>query len=345
MNGVLLKEQLAARLQQHLDNYEITLKSPRPLEHYNDYEFETGAELTRGSQHAHVTAVYLPAMTLSAVFHAIPSEVRGGAPIFVFGPRVTPRAAETLRSNGLNYLDPSGNAYIHFGDILIDVRGRSTPRSSDDRKAKPGPRKTLFTPRRAQVIFTLLVWPESAHASMKKIAHHSRTSPGLVHDTIQLLVERNFMVSHRDRTLLHREELIDLWTSEYPSGLGAPTTELKFRGDPHRWVAANDAALFISGEAAASDLLRHQTLTLYTSEFDRRLVGANRWRRADEDANIVVRPQFWVDPHHPDEENPYGTTLRAPELLIYADLMASGDSRQIQTAKEIRSSHALSATT
>lgn len=340
-----MNEQLAGRLQEHLNNYEIALKSPRPLARYDAYEFEPGAELIRGNRHEHVIAAYLPEMTLSAVSRAIPSIVRGEAPIFIFGPRVTSRAAETLRNNGLNYLDQSGNAYIHFGDTLIDVRGRSAPRTFENQKAKPGPRKTLFTPRRAQVIFTLLAWPELSKTSMQNIAHHSGTSAGLVHDTIQLLVERRFMVSHRDRTLLHQEELIDLWTSEYPSGLGSPATERRFRGDPHHLVPANDAVLFLSGEAAAPELLRHQTLTLYMSKFDRRLVGANRWRQADVDANIVVRPQFWVDPRHSDEEVPDGTVLRAPELLIYADLMASGDARQIETAEEFRRTHALSTKT
>lgn len=339
-----MREQLAGSLRKHLDAYEITLQSPRLLEHYEDYEFEPDAALTRGNQYAHVTAAYLPQMTASAVTRSIPSTVRDESPIFVFGPRVTARAAETLRNIGVNYLDQSGNAFIHFGDTLIDVRGRSAPRSFEHQKARPGPRKTLFTPRRAQVIFALLVWPELAGTSMQNIARHSRTSAGLVHDTIQLLVERNFMVSRNERRILHRKELIDLWTSEYPSGLGAPTTEHRFRGDPHRWVAANDAALFISGEAAASELIRHQTLTLYTSEFDRRLAGVNRWRRAEEDANIIVRPQFWLKPGRSAETNA-GTTPRAPELLIYADLMASGDARQIETAKEFRRTHALSTKT
>lgn len=340
-----MMEEIAAHLQDHLKNYGVTLKTPRPLGLYEEYRFETGAALLRGNQQQYVTAVFLPDMTLSAVSRAIPPVVHREAPIFVFGPRISPRAADAFRKHQLNYVDQSGNAYIRFGETLIDVRGRPAQKLSHSPRSKPGPRKTLFTPRRSQVIFALLEWPELAYRSIQEIAHHSGTSTGLAHDTISLLTERGFLVNERDRDLMRRDELIDLWASEYPTGLGSASKERRFYGDPHHLVMVDSAVAYVSGEAAVPELLRHQTLTLYMPEFDVRLAGANRWRRAEEDANVFIRPQFWVDPNQPAEDVPHGTALAAPYLLIYADLLSSGDPRQIEVAKKFRHTNALSTTT
>lgn len=326
-------EELARQLDRHLDSWGIDLEGSRPLGLYEEHEFGT-VELRRGKQRQFMTAVYLPEMTLSALSSSVPPVVRQQMPLIALGPRITARAAEAMRAQGINYVDESGNAYIRFGDVLIDIRGRTASQRSSAKIAR-GPRKTLFTPRRAQVIFGLLTWPELLERSMQEIAHYSRSSVGQVHDTIQLLIERGFMVSSRDRTLLRKEELIDLWVAEYPSGLGSYTAERRFRGDAQHLTVADSAVVYLSGEAALPGI-RHQTLTLYTPRFDAQLVGANRWRRAEEDANIFVRPQFWLSPDSSEEEGSLRGALNAPELLIYADLMASDDPRQIEMAKDMK---------
>ncbi len=336
-----MAKELAQQLYRHLDAWGIELRSAKPLGTYEDYEFGT-VELFRGRQHERMTAVRLPEMTLSSLARAMPRGFRQESSLIAFGSRITPRAAEAMRTRGVNFLDQAGNAYIRFGEVLIDVRGRSAPRSSDVRATR-GPRRTLFTPRRAQVIFSLLVWPELVECSMQDIAYYSRSSAGQVHDTIRMLIDRGFMVSRRDRTLRRKDVLTDLWTAEYASGLGAPSNERRFRGNVEHLTMVENAVGYVSGEAALPDI-RHQTLTLYTPEFDARLVGANRWRRAEDDANVFVRPQFWINPDRPAEDIPLGSVLRAPELLIYADLMASGEARQVETAKELRHVTALQAT-
>ncbi|WP_146339529.1 type IV toxin-antitoxin system AbiEi family antitoxin [Nesterenkonia sp. NBAIMH1] len=327
-------EILAEHLQNQLAGYDLELKTPQPLGLYKEYEFERAGQLIRGRQSEYVTAVYLPKMTLTALAHAIPPPVRRSAPVFAFGPRIMPRAADAFREDGINYLDEAGNAHIRFADVLIDVRGR-IPKPSLKTSMRPGPQKTLFTPRRAQVIFALLTWPELLSAPLRDIAFYSGASTGQAHDTIKLLRERQFITNRNDDALTHRDELIDIWTSEYPSGLGSPTRERRFTGDPQHLVMDDDTVAYVSGEAAASEI-RHLTLTLYTSAFNARIAAANRWKRTEADANIFVRPQFWLDPRRRSEEIPQGTVQRAPELLIYADLMASREPRQIQMAKELR---------
>ncbi|WP_258934899.1 hypothetical protein [Nesterenkonia pannonica] len=222
----------AERLQDQLTGYDLELKTPQPLGLYEEYEFERAGQLIRGRQNEHVTAVFLPKMTLTALAHALPPPVRRSAPVFAFGHRIMPRAADAFREEGINYLDEVGNAYIRFADVLIDVRGR-IPNASLKTSMRPGPQKTLFTPRRAQVIFALLTWPELLSASLRDIAFYSGASTGQAHDTIKILRERQFLISRNDEALTHRDELIDIWTSEYPSGLGSPTRNVASQVTPN----------------------------------------------------------------------------------------------------------------
>lgn len=59
---------------------------------------------------------------------------------------------------------------------------------------------------------------------------------------------------------------------------------------------------------------------------------ARRSRRNEEHPNIFLRRQFWCAPHEPEKPGVH----EAPWLLVYADLLASNDSRQCEAAQQIR---------
>jgi hypothetical protein len=95
---------------------------------------------------------------------------------------------------------------------------------------------------------------------------------------------------------------------------------LSFRNDQTVW----------GGEPAA-DLLTHYLrpaeLTIYTEEESRRLVKTYRLV-PDEIGKVKVYRKFW---HHEDKE----TQGVAPILLVYADLLLTGDPRCAETAQKI----------
>lgn len=334
------------RIQRHLLSYGVELRESVMTESSGLKTSRHLVELVRGSQSEQVILVTLDEMTVSALTANVSHSSPTTTPLLVVGPRITERSAHAFRVQGINYVDFAGNAFIRFGETLVDVRGRAPLRDPVQPKLTPGPKKSPFTTRRSQVLFALLAWPQTAHRPIQQIARYSGVSPGLVHDTIQILVERGFMTDTRSREILRRDELIDLWASEYPSGLGSYAHESKFYGDPHSLKTVGDITVHISGEAAVPELLRYQTLTVYVSAFDKKLIAANRWRRADGDANIFVRPQFWVRPPFDSAgmNDPTAKLLNAPELLIYADLLASQEPRQVETAEEFRRHHALHST-
>src|SRR5665811_2349551 len=48
-------------------------------------------------------------------------------PTLVFTTFVAPKTAEAFRRARVQYLDTAGNAWVKFGDVLVDVRGRRRP--------------------------------------------------------------------------------------------------------------------------------------------------------------------------------------------------------------------------
>lgn len=281
------------------------------------------AHLMRGRSEQQYTVFVRASFTLADA--AWIGEERG--PALVLSNFVSPRTADALRRAGVQYLDTAGNAWIKFGDVLIDVRGRPRPKD-----VAPAPATgNLFSTARAQVIFALLAWPDLWQAPLRELARTADVSVGQAHNARQLLSEAGYREGSRPAG---QPDLLELWAAAYPTGLGAKLTRATYSGIiEHVRPAAEHDALYISGESAVQEL-RPATLTLYTPREDPLLPVANRWR-SDGPANIEVRRAFW---RAPDDTRP-GVQL-APWPLVYADLAASDDPRVRQAAQDWRRSHA-----
>lgn len=250
-------------------------------------------------------------------------------PTLVFTTFVAPKTAETFRRAGVQYLDTAGNAWITFGGVLIDVRGRPRP----DRAA-PRPRVAtgnLFSSGRAQVVFGLLAWPQLWDAPRRDVAHAAGVSLGLAHDALTLLAESGY---GRDHVPPSPADLLELWAAAFPTGLAKRLTLATYRGESETVRKVNPTdPVFVSGEGAAGDMLRPATLTSYVEELDPRLAIRNRWR-TDGQQNVIVRRKFW---HAPDNSDaPLSGLRNAPWPLVYADMLASTDPRVRDAAKERR---------
>ena len=242
-------------------------------------------DIGRGSTSETYYLAFAPAMTFSKA-----TRFTSQASVCPSWWRVTTfseKSAAPFRDTGIQFIDGSGNAYIRFKDVLVDVRGRRrsktlAPASMDQRPSN------IFSPRRAQVVLALLTWPYLADANVRDLAQVSGVSTGLAHDTLVML-DRSGHLPQGSGALLRRRELLEHWTAAYPTGLGPQLALAAFRGEPEglRKVNAEDP-VFLSGESAASDLIRAETLTIYVESIDPRLPIVNRWR-ADREPNVFVR--------------------------------------------------------
>lgn len=324
--AVAVERQLATHgIRLHGDVRELNRSNPVPI------------ALEVDGQDFHTAALYLPEMSATTALkaaHSVPSDV----PLFVVGPRIHASSADTMRTRGIWYADDAGNAYLRGRGLLVDVRGRRGPASlALSRHDKSGPANP-FTPKRAQVVFVLLSEPTLVDAPLREIAEKSGVSLGLAKDTIDALEHVGFVEqlgSHR--RLIRRGELLDLWASAYPTGLGRSNRLIVANGEIGHWAAPGNVDVAVSGEHAVPALIRNpESLVLYiSSDGDkgplRGLMRMNRWHN-DPHGNIIIRDLFWRD------LRPTNQLDTAPAALIYADLLASHEPRQLEVAGEMRRS-------
>lgn len=287
---------------------------------------QSAARIVRGGSIGEYRVVWVRKMTLAAV-----SRLGDHAqPLLVLGDQVSERSAEAFRLAQIDYLDAAGNAHIQFGDVYVDIRGR--------KRAIPAPEvfdtPNLFSARRMQVIFVLLVWPETARYSVREVARAAGTSVGLTQSTIRGLASAGYLVGEN---LHRRDDLVNIWAAAY-SGSLLPKLRLgSFFGEFTQGIQVRDGfpPLLVSGEGAVPGELTPETLTLYTEELDPRLPILNRWR-TDREPNIEIRRRFWREPDLQIAPHDDYRRASAPQLLVYADLLASGDPRQMNVAAGMR---------
>jgi hypothetical protein len=135
------------------------------------------------------------------------------------------------------------------------------------------------------------------------------------------------------RRLVNGQRLLDQWTEAYARTLRPRLLLGRFRGEIDELYARTDQwqeDLLVGGELAAARLTRHLrpgTATFYTQAIDPKVI-VQLVLRADAEGNVDFRRRFWTFL----AEDPRLT----PTLLVYADLLATGDARCLETAQLLR---------
>lgn len=295
------------------------------------------AELEADGRTFRVSVVYQPDASAGAVLQMLRDRA-ATMPLLIVGPRVNAKSADMMRNRGIWFVDGAGNAFLRDAGLLVDVRGRRAEpglgvieRVQSDAVANP------FTPKRARVVFALLADPELVDAPFRTIAQRAGVSLGIAKQAIDALQSVGFVEQLGSRRRLIRgSELLDLWSSTYPGGLGRSNRIFVGRGDVRSWSLPTAMTAAISGEQAVPQLIRNpESLVVYIVDGDRaedvlrELIFQNRWR-SDPHGNIIVRDLFWRD------LPPLAGHGTAPAPLVYADLLASQEPRQLEVAREIR---------
>lgn len=324
-------EALVTRLEEFGLHVEV-----RPRPQGGDDGYDVDLVLSRGDTRQ-VFAIELKGHATHSDLGRNPRAGTESLPLLVGAASVSPRSADAFRRLGVQYIDVAGNASIHFGDVLIDVRGRRAEgESSGSSRGRGG---NIFSPARAQIAFALLQWPRLWRKPQRKLVDAAGVSLGQVNDALNLFRESGFGPGgHRSDS-----EFLDLWTASFPSGLGQKLVLATYHGsiEDFRKVDAEDPVFVgdpaLSGELVVDDLLRPAALTIYVAKLDPMLPVKNRWR-SDGEANITVRRKFWTTPPHEthDYDGPLTGLRDAPAVLVYADLMASDDPRVRGVAPEWR---------
>ena len=284
---------------------------------------QAAVQLRRGASGQDFSLVFGPAAGLADVSRACSAD----RPTLLFVTYTSPRTTAALRQAGVHHLDVAGNAWIEFGDVVIDIQGRPRPQPPVGHQRRST--GNVFSAGRAQVVCALLACPQLWQASRRDVAQAAGVSVGQAHSALTLLGE----VGYGPQAGPARQaDLLEVWAAAFPTGLARRLTVATYAGDLDRPLQADaDQRLYISGAAAVGDRLRPVTLTVYVEDPDPALAVTNRWR-TDGEPNIEVRRKFWCIP----DREPLATPPIALWPLVYADLLSSQDPRVRNEAKPWR---------
>ncbi len=244
---------------------------------------------------------------------------------------VNPKMAERLKAMELPFLDAAGNAYLNEPPVYVYIKGNK-PVEKPHRK----PPTRAFQATGLKVLFALLCHPGLENAPYRNIAKAAGVALGTVGWVITDLKELGFLVDmgKRGRRLTNKEKLIERWVTAYPEQLRPKLVIGHYQAADRNWwkqARVHDFQACWGGEVAAAKLtkyLKPEQVTIYARGKPGELLLANKLKKAL-DGDVEILEAFWQNGYdwpHPE---------LAPPLLIYADLLATGDTRNIETARMI----------
>ncbi len=263
--------------------------------------------------------------TLGAVVHQL--RAHGGHPLLVTD-HVTPPLAEALRVQGIEFLDAAGNAFLNQPPLLVFVKGQQAGEGAPALE-----RGRAFQATGLQVLFALLARPELVARPYREIAIAAGVAHGTVGWVLAELPGLGYVANVGGRRrLVDGERLLDRWTEAYARTLRPKLLLGRYHGDLNALQRATPwpGGVLIGGELAAARLTRHLrpgTATFYAEALDPKAL-LKLVLKADTEGNVDFRRRFW---NFPAEK-----TQVTPNLLVYADLLAIGDARCLETAQLLR---------
>ncbi len=286
-----------------------------------------------GTEHPLYLAVpceMLDAVTLARIIRQWPQQPQ---PALLVAPHVTPARAERLREAGIPFIDAAGNAYLEAHGIYVNIMGREPPLG-----LAAAPKKIrVFAGAGLKVLFVLLCEPAYVNQPYREIARAAGVALGTVGWVLADLKGLDYLrVQGRGRKKLCRKtELQDQWVTQYLQQFKPGLKTRRFRAaNPDWWqgVDIRDYGACWGGDVAAAKLTGHlkpMQITLWWQRDLAPLLQAQRMR-ADAAGDIELIEAFWH--FAPEAET-------APPLLVYADLLGTGDPRAMETAKLIHDNH------
>lgn len=256
-------------------------------------------------------------------------------PVILFAPYVSAEMASVLLPHGINFVDKLGNCHLDLGGSYVArVEGRKLRRPLE---APGGMRAPGF-----RLVFALLVEPPLLNRPMRLLAQAAGVSLGTTSNVLHRLEHDRIVVRTKSRLHLVRpDDLLERWIAGYAETLRPQLLTGRFQTpdkDPptlERRVAAllgGDGIWAWGGAAAAFRLTRY-----YRSDETVLHVEA---------AASDLPKRLTALPHQAGRlillgvPGPLAFRGRAPRtahpLLVYTELLLTGDDRAREAASELR---------
>jgi hypothetical protein len=255
-------------------------------------------------------------------YHSIAS------PSIIFSPHINAKLAKHLHANQVQYVDLSGNIYIESEQIYLFIRGEK-PLQVKALSSSP------FSVAGIKLIFTLLSKQSIEAMPYRTIAEYCNISLGSVETVFRNLIAANFLIlaKNKSRRLINKIDLLNRWCILFSDKLQPKLILCRLTCEDKTWwkkLSLDSEHAVWGGEVAAAKLtkyLKPERITIFADNTLPNLQAKFALRKSDQ-GEIIIYKRFWNFKSQIDEE-------LAPELLVYAELLNSGDTRNIETARII----------
>lgn len=241
---------------------------------------------------------------------------------------LTGKTTETLKKHKINYLDAAGNCYIESDDFLILVEGQKNIVIG---KSGPVP---AFQETGLKLILLLISNPESLKLPYRELAEKADISLGSVGNILNGLEKDGYLLkTKKGKVLKRQDELIERWVTAYKEVLKPRYFRKRMRLTDNKINLnfSNNLQIYWGGELGGqilTDYLNPVDYTLYSNE-ELSTLARDLKMAPDENGKVEIYEKFWTDEIRLKKEH------TAPALVVYADLINSGNSRNMEIAKMI----------
>jgi len=253
-------------------------------------------------------------------------KIKGGQdlPVLLIAEEMSAGIMRQLHKVGIQAMDAAGNCYIKAGSLMVFCQGKK----GDVVKAK----ETLsFKEPGVKVLYFILANPGNVNKPFREIQAHTGVGLATINKLFTSLKQSGYLfTSAKGRHLKKLDGLLAIFVDNYCRIIKpkAFVTTMKFLpGGRERWLETElPHGMQWGGEPGAyvrDGYLVPEVWDVYSSAASQELVR-ERIAIPARDGEIRVYRKFWME-----EEN------TAPALIIYADLMGSGDSRCIEAAQRV----------
>jgi len=254
-------------------------------------------------------------------------EAGGNMPILLIGGYISSSLYPELKQSQINFMDSVGNCFISHinkGSMILHISHSGIKSSYKTSVAYP-----LFREAGLKVIFYLLQSLERFSEPFRTIRDGSGVSIGTVKNVIDELASRGYiLITQEKRVLVKGKQLLDDWAENYALVLKPKLLlqRFSFRSVEKREERQSirlPSNMWWGGECAAAKrqgYLIPENFMIYGETLPAQLMSTGAVLMGD--GEIALYKKFWV------EEG-------VPAVLVYADLMTSGRSRNIEAANKL----------
>lgn len=248
-------------------------------------------------------------------------------PVLLIARQIYPRLMKQFAEYDINVIDYVGNCVIRHFPLFLMIKGEKNNQTKESLGR-------AFQEAGIKLIFHFLRYPESVKQPYRVLQRETGISLGAINNVIEELISEQFvLVTKEGRFLKNKLKLLEIWINAYNQILKPKLlmSRMTFRNEEKRenWTNINlPEGMSWGGESGAhltDGYLLPGEFTIYTQTPTATILKSGFFI-PDKKGEVKIYKKFWKDEY---EER------TVPPLLIYADLMGSGNSRCLEAAQII----------